>query len=512
MNCDSEELIKDIRAKLENILDFVSGEAAAKSTADHVERNLFKLLLSMGAKLLLLFFTMRSNLCSRESIQTEKGETLPYHRDTYHNYFSIFGKISFKRPYFYKQGVGGQIPLDGELSLGKDCYSDFLREILEYLGVYNVYGKGVDILERILGISISTRVLKHTICEDSTDVEAYYEQKLAPLAVDESEILVIQADGKGVPIILEEAAEANVRLGKGQKHGQKKESIVTAIYSIKPAIRKAKEVVASFFKLPVEAEESKIEYFKPANKQIWATLDGKDTALSRLSTQAAKYDGSHIKHRVALCDGCEALQTRINTHFPNFTLILDFIHASEYLWDVANRLLGEKSAERLDWMAKQTLRILSGETQQLIDEFLEIAKKSTTTALQKEQLKKTAEYFKRNLPFMDYSTYLANGWPIASGVIEGACRHFVKDRCELSGMRWNQDGAENLLRLRAVAENGDWDNYHKYRRQQRHIRLYGYTGFNPELLQVQSLNNDLAVLESVSSCKPDCYQKLKAAA
>jgi len=160
-------------------------------------------------------------------------------------------------------------------------------------------------------------------------------------------------------------------------------------------------------------------------------------------------------------------------------------------------------------MANHTLRILSGETQQLIDEFLNIAKKSTTTAPQKEQLKKTAEYFKRNLPFMEYSTFLANGWPIASGVIEGACRHFVKDRCELSGMRWNQDGAENLP-LRQ-AENGDWDNYHKYRREQRHIRLYGYTGFNPELLQVQAVNNDLAVLESVSPCKPDNYHKLKVA-
>lgn len=512
MNCNSEELIKNIRAEFEDILNFVSGEEASKATADHIERNLFKFLLSMGGKLLLLFFITRSNLCSRESIQTEQGETLLYHRDTARDYFSIFGKIAFKRPYFYKQGVGSQIPLDGELSLGQDCYSDFLREILEYLGVYNVYGKGVDILERILGISISTRVLKHTICQDSTDVEAYYEQKLAPLPVNDSEILVIQADGKGVPLILEEAAEANVRLGKGQKHGQKKESIVTAVYTIEPAPRTAEGVAASFFKLPVEVEESKIEHFKPANKQIWATLDGKETALSRLSAQAAKYDGSHIKHRVALCDGCEALQTRIKNHFPCFTLILDFIHASEYLWDVANRLLGETHPERLDWMVNQTLRILSGETQQIIDEFLKISKKSTTTAPQKEHLKKTAEYFKRNLPYMDYSTYLANGWPIASGVIEGACRHFVKDRCELSGMRWNQDGAETLLRLRAVAENGDWDNYHKYRRQQRHIRLYGCTGFNPELLQVQAVNNDLAVLESVSSCKTDCYQKLKAAA
>ena len=83
-----------------------------------------------------------------------------------------------------------------------------------------------------------------------------------------------------------------------------------------------------------------------------------------------------------------------------------------------------------------------------------------------------ANYFERNLPYMAYDRYLAQGWPIASGVIEGACRHLVKDRFELSGMRWTKVGAENLLHLRAVAENGDWADYHRFRRQQRHQRLY----------------------------------------
>ena len=70
------------------------------------------------------------------------------------------------------------------------------------------------------------------------------------------------------------------------------------------------------------------------------------------------------------------------------------------------------------------------------------------------------------------NVYLANGWPMASGVIEGACRHLVKDRMELSGMRWTQEGAEQLLHLRSVAENGEWDAYHHFRRRQRHTRLY----------------------------------------
>jgi hypothetical protein len=85
-----------------------------------------------------------------------------------------------------------------------------------------------------------------------------------------------------------------------------------------------------------------------------------------------------------------------------------------------------------------------------------------------------AAYYERNLAYMRYDRYLAAGWPIASGVIEGACRHLVKDRCELSGMRWTQVGAEALLRLRSVAENRDWERFHAYRRRQRQLGMYAY--------------------------------------
>jgi hypothetical protein len=201
-------------------------------------------------------------------------------------------------------------------------------------------------------------------------------------------------------------------------------------------------------------------------------LEGKDVALERLVKQVAAREGDHIQQRVALCDGCEALQSRLENRFGDFTLILDFIHADEYLWAVANSLLGETHPQRLTWMADQTLHMLSGQTAQLITQFRQLAQETSTSAAQRAQLTKTANYFERNLPYMDYPTYLQHGWPIASGVIEGACRHFVKDRCELSGMRWNLVGAENLLRLRAVAENDDWDAYHHFRQQQRHQRLY----------------------------------------
>jgi hypothetical protein len=101
---------------------------------------------------------------------------------------------------------------------------------------------------------------------------------------------------------------------------------------------------------------------------------------------------------------------------------------------------------------------------------------------------------------MDYATYLKRGWPIASGVIEGACRHFVKDRCELSGMRWTQTGVENLLRLRAVAENGDWNDYHQFRKRQRHTRLYNKPYPEQFPLEMQAMdNNSLFDLQPATS-------------
>jgi hypothetical protein len=485
MTSNPQIIIQDIRQELEMLLDFVTGEQAQKATADQIERGLFKLLLAMGAKLLTLFFVMRSEACSRENVQTASGATLPYERDTKRTYYSIFGKVPLYRPYFYKKGVGSEIPLHAALGLGEDRYSDLVREVSDYLGVYNVYHKTGDILFRLLGLKLSTGAIESNMADDAVDVESYYAQKPPPDPAEEAAILVVQADGKGVPMVLEEQPEPQMRLGKGQKRGRKKEAMVTSVYTIAPHVRTPQAVVDSFFqrKPSDTTPKEKPTRCRPQHKHIWATLAGKDAALERLAQQVAGREGEHILDRVALCDGYEPLQTRMLKHFPDFSLILDFIHADEYLWDVANVLLGEKNPQRFEWMAEYTLKILSAQTEQVIATFQHMAQDKQYTAKQRPQLEKTANYFQRNLPYMDYATYLKRGWPIASGVIEGACRHFVKDRCELSGMRWTQPGVENLFRLRAVAENGDWDDYHLFRKRQRHSRLYNQS--YPELIPLE---------------------------
>jgi hypothetical protein len=494
MTSNPEMIIQDVRQEFEMLLDFVTGEQAHQATADQIERGLFKLLLAMGAKLLRLFFVIRSEACSRDPIERATGATLPYQRDTKRTYYSIFGKLPLYRPYFYKKGIGGETPLDAALGLGEDCYSDLLREVSDYLGVYNVYHKSGDILARLLGLNLSTGAIESNIADDAADVESYYAQKSPPKPAEEAEILVIQADGKGVPMVLAEPVEPQPRLGKGQKRGRKQEAMVTSVYTIAAHIRTPQAVVDSFFQQnpTTPASQENATRYRPQHQHIWATLEGKDAALARLAQQVASREGKHILDRVALCDGYEPLQTRMTKQFPDFTLILDFIHADEYLWDVANALLGEQNPQRLAWMAEYTLNILSGQTKSVIATFQQMAQDEQYTAKQRTQLEKTAPYFQRNLPSMDYATYLKRGWPIASGVIEGACRHFVKDRCELSGMRWTQTGVEDLLRLRAVAENGDWDEYHQFRKSQRQARLYNQP--YPEQLALELQAMDLNAL------------------
>ena len=167
MTFNSDLIIKDIRTDFEKVLDFVMGAEPRTASADCIDRGLFKLLLAPGVKLLTLFFALRSQACSRESLVLQGGRQFVYHRESKRDTFSIFGKLAIWRPYFYKKGLGGKAPLDAALSLGADCYSDLVRDVSEYLAVYSVYHKTSDILERLLGLSLSTRVVADSLAEDA---------------------------------------------------------------------------------------------------------------------------------------------------------------------------------------------------------------------------------------------------------------------------------------------------------------------------------------------------------
>ncbi len=357
-----------------------------------------------------------------------------------------------------------------------------LRDWAEYCITNESYDESIKVLQRILGLSISKLALEGGVQEDAADVAAFYEQKAVPSPKAEGSILVVQADGKGVPMVRTEPAAQPARRGKGQKRTKKKEAIVTAIYTVEPYLRSPQDVVEALLRDHIEDTEgqeaksmatSKPQRPVPVGKEVRATLAGKDVAFERLTRRVAQREGQHIQHRVALTDGDEALQRRVDDRLPRFSLILDIIHASEYLWDAANALLGESNPDRTAWVEEHLLRILSGRTTDVIHTLESRVRDPSLSPFQRKALNTTIGYYRRNLPYMRYDQCLAQGWPIGTGVAEGACGHLVKDRMEQSGMRWTQPGAQAVLDLRAVRVNDDWDEYQHFRRQRQHQRLYG---------------------------------------
>lgn len=486
MSSNSEQIIHQVRRNFEYLIEYVTDEASQHRTAYEVELTLFKRLLALGAQLLLLFFLQRAAKRPQEPVQASDGTVLEYHSLRQTTYYSVFGKLQFRRHYYYAAGHAGVCPLDAELSLPPRCYSDLLREWAEYCVTDESYGESIGVLQRILGLSISIQALETGVQEDAVDVEAFYEQKAVPPPETEGPILVIQADGKGVPMVRDEPAPRPARRGKGQKRTKKKEAVVTTNYSIEPYHRTPEEVVAALMRESVADEAaaglatpSPPQRPTPVGKEVRATLQGKDIALDRLAERVAQRKGDHVQARVALTDGDEALQDRIRDKFPEYELVLDIIHASEYLWDAANAVLGETHCDRSPWVSEQLLLLLSGATATVIQTLASLAQDSSLSDSQRKTLNTTIGYYQRNLPYMRYDHYLAQGWPIGTGVVEGACGHLVKDRFERSGMRWTKAGAQPLLDLRAVRVNDDWDAYHDFRRQCQHRRLYGSQGAAP---------------------------------
>ena len=217
MSSNSMQMIHQLRADFERLLALVTGPEAHTATIDQMERSLFRQVLRLGFRLLQLFVIWRVEAESHTRLVRSDGSVLAYHSQKPRDYFSIFGKLTFKRAYFYARGQGGQCPLDEALSLPERCYSDLLMESAELLGVAGAYSKGLQVVARLLGLNVSELALETVVAEHSQTVKAYYAHKAPFPSTQEGPILVAQADGKGVPMVRRETADLKVRRGKGDK-------------------------------------------------------------------------------------------------------------------------------------------------------------------------------------------------------------------------------------------------------------------------------------------------------
>jgi hypothetical protein len=482
MAADSSEIVdrlEMLREQFGAMGALVTGDAALSATAADMELRIFREVIALGKGLLELFFLARAASRPATPLAPDGTGLSECHlrRTTYQ---SVFGRVTFWRHRFFAAGQTGVSPLDAALSMPERCYSNLLRDWAGHELTDAAFEAGRRTLERILALDLSKSALETLVREDAVDVDAFYEQKLPPPKAEEGPILVAQADGAGVRLV---GTEPSKRTGHATS---KREAIVTTLYTIDRYVRSPAQVAEALLGDGKDVDRS-LYVVRPApiGKETRATLDGKEAALERLRARVQTRVGPHIQDCLALTDGSEALQDRTAAALSDFILVLDIMHVLGYLWPAAIALHGGlRSGACRAYVRAQLEALLAGQTQAVIDDLATRLEAAHLLPWRQEPVHGAIRYFTNHADSMHYDEYLARGWPIASGVIEGACKHVVRGRLDRSGMKWARPGAHAMLQLRTVRLNDDWDDYQRFHRQQQHLRRYQSTTL-PDLPEAQ---------------------------
>ena len=179
---------------------------------------------------------------------------------------------------------------------------------------------------------------------------------------------------------------------------------------------------------------------------------------------------------MALVDGnihqIDRIKAEAKARNVNVAVMCDLVHVVEYLWKATWSLHPEADPAAEQWVRRQALAVLNGNALQVARAIRRKATKAKLSPTQRKGADEAANYLTSKTPYLDYPTALASGWPIATGVIEGACRHIVADRFDVTGARWGLDGAETILKLRALRSNGDLQNYWTWHLTQERHRVH----------------------------------------
>ena len=304
-------------------------------------------------------------------------------------------------------------------------------------------------------------------------------------------------DGKGIvmlpgalrPATAKAAAAAAgklaTRLSPGEKNGRKRMAELACVYDAVPVPRAPEDIIST----PAQKrKKKKAQAMKPNRKGKprepqargkWLTASVTDdipAVIAAAFDEAERRDPRHERDWAVLIDGnntqIETVTAEAARRGITVTIVIDFIHVLEYLWKAAWSFFdkGEPAAE--EWVADQARKILHGNSAQVA---AGIRRRATTygySAAERAGADECARYLDNKKDYLDYATALRNGWPIATGIIEGACRHIVKDRMDITGARWGLEGAEAILKLRAVIASGDFEDYWRFHLRREHERIH----------------------------------------
>jgi len=419
-----------------------------------------------------------------ESVVDANGQEHTHQRLHSRSLQTIFGEVTLDRQGYGGREVESLHPLDAEFNLPLESYSHTLRRQVACATAKESFDEVVISVRDQTGVTIPKRQVEELARRASLDFELFYELKRAASAGRAiSGILAITVDGKGVPMRKSDLREAtrkaaaerkprlNHRRSKGEKAHTKRMSTVAAVYTIAPFVRTPEQIVRELG--PVR--DPLPQRPRPEAKRVWASVKHPpEVIIKQAFEEAQRRDPKHTKEWIALVDGNQTqldfLRLAARDYGVELVIILDLIHVLEYLWKAAWAFHspGDRAAE--SWVGERLAGILRGRSSLVAAGIRRSATLRGLSETERVPIDDCADYLLKYREFLHYDRYLAKGYPIATGVIEGACRYLVKDRMEKTGARWSLEGAEAVLRLRSLRASGDFDEYWEFHLQQEYKR------------------------------------------
>jgi hypothetical protein len=417
-------------------------------------------------------------------VHTEDGMHLNHTKhSTTRKLTTLFGDVLVKRKSYSQRLQKSVFPLDAQLNLPTDQYSDGIRHRVAIEAIKSSYDEAIESINQTTGGYIQKRQSLQLAQDVAQDFDQYYLQNRYLNTEQTDNLLVLTFDGKGIVMRPEGLRECtkkaalkskklNSRLSAGEKKDRKRMAQVAAVYTALPHVRTPESI------MKIESEENNVRYLKPAdrNKRVWASIENTaEEVIEAGIVEALQRDPRQQREWIVLIDGHPHQLRLINRvmekHNVKATIVMDFIHVLEYVWKAA-WCFYEKGDDKVEaWVENKALNILRGRGTQVAKGMrISTTKRGIT---KRENIDKCADYLLKNKGRLAYGEALKKGYPIASGVIEGACRHLINDRLDITGARWSLKGAETILRLRSLKSSGDFNDYWNFHKKQSLQRLYG---------------------------------------
>jgi len=407
---------------------------------------------------------------------------------------STHGRVHPVRLEYRRPGEPGHCPLDARLNLPATLYTHPLQQRVAAEARTRAWDGVVKQVDEATNAHVPKRQAQQIACEAVSDFDAFYAHRPANDVLGENVALCGSSDAKGVRVLPKalrkatreraeaekaEAVRSDPMAPKKLRSHDKRMAAVGAVWEQERQPRTADDIVAEVQRTPAsKAAMTKLP--RPQNKRVWASVEnGVSVSVGEMFTEFDRRDPARARTAAVLVDGEQNQLTAIfdhaRSHRRNITIVLDLIHVIHYVWLAGFALCKRKEDASAAWVATHLRLLLTGGPADLIAATERAIVERRLTKLARKPVDRALAYFRRNDTFMNYPLFLAAGLPIATGVIEGACRHLVQDRLGITGARWDLPGAEALLKLRALHSSGDWDAYWRFHRQQEALRNHAKT-------------------------------------